>query len=35
MDALVLEDVVILKRDVAEGVDEAARQEYLSQFQLD
>jgi carbamoyltransferase len=35
MDALVLEDVVVLKRDVTDGVDETARQEYLSQFQLD
>jgi carbamoyltransferase len=35
MDALVLEDVVVLKRDVTGGVDEAARQDYLSQFQLD
>jgi carbamoyltransferase len=35
MDALVIEDVVVLKRDVAGGVDAAAREQYLSQFQLD
>ena len=36
MDALVLEDVVILKSEVADaGIDDNARAEYLSQFQLD
>ncbi|MEZ5316501.1 MAG: carbamoyltransferase [Vicinamibacterales bacterium] len=35
MDALVLEDVVLLKADVAERPDAAAREQYLAQFQLD
>ncbi len=35
MDALVLEDVIVLKSDVVTEVDEAAREQYLSQFQLD
>ena len=35
MDALVLEDVVLLKEDVAEKLDAAAREKYLAQFQLD
>ena len=35
MDALVMEDVVVLKEDVAERVDMAARERYLAQFQLD
>jgi carbamoyltransferase len=35
MDALVLEDVILLKKDVAEKVDQAARERYLAQFQLD
>jgi len=35
MDALILEDVVLLKQDVAERVDEAERERHLAQFQLD
>lgn len=35
MDALVLEDVVLLKTDVAEKMDATARERYLAQFQLD
>jgi carbamoyltransferase len=35
MDALVLEDVVLLKEDVAEKLDASAREKYLAQFQLD
>jgi carbamoyltransferase len=35
MDALVLEDVVLLKQDVAEKLDAGARAKYLAQFQLD
>ena len=35
MDALVLEDVILLKTDVRETVDVAAREKYLAQFQLD
>ena len=35
MDALVIEDLVLLKEDVAETLDAAARTEYLAQFQLD
>jgi carbamoyltransferase len=35
MDALVLEDVVLLKDEQAQGVDPAAREKYLAQFQLD
>ena len=35
MDALVLEDVVLLKEHVADKLDETARARYLAQFQLD
>ena len=35
MDALVLEDVILLKEDVADALDESAREKYLAQFQLD
>ena len=35
MDALVLEDAILLKEDVAETVDAAARGRYLAQFQPD
>ena len=35
MDALVLEDVILLKDDVAEKLDASAREKYLAQFQLD
>ena len=35
MDALVLENVVVLKEHVAEKLDETDRARYLSQFQLD
>ena len=35
MDALVLEDVILLKEDVAEALDDSAREKYLAQFQLD
>ncbi len=35
MDALVLEDVMLLKKDVAEKMDPAAREKYLAQFRLD
>jgi carbamoyltransferase len=35
MDALVLEDVVLLKEDVAAKLDVASREKYLAQFQLD
>ncbi len=35
MDVLVLEDVVLLKDDVAEKLDAATREKYLAQFQLD
>ena len=35
MDALVLEDTVIHKGDVAREVEQAERQQYLAQFQLD
>lgn len=35
MDALVLEDVVLLKNAVAREVDVVARRQYLAQFQLD
>ncbi len=35
MDALVLEDCVLLKRDQAESADESAREHYRAQFQLD
>ena len=35
MDALVLEDRVLLKSDVAPSEGVAAREQYLAQFQLD
>jgi carbamoyltransferase len=35
MDALVLEDCVLEKRDLAETLDESARERYRAQFQLD
>jgi carbamoyltransferase len=35
MDALVLEDVLVLKEHVVEKLDETARARYLAQFQLD
>ena len=35
MDALVLEDVVVLKEHVAEKLDDTVRARYLAQFQLD
>jgi carbamoyltransferase len=35
MDALVMEDVVVLKAHVAEKLDDAARARHLAQFQLD
>jgi carbamoyltransferase len=35
MDALVLEDVILLKEDVAARPDAGAREKYLAQFQLD
>ena len=35
MDALVLENVVLLKEHVTEKLDAAARAQYLAQFQLD
>jgi carbamoyltransferase len=35
MDALVLEDIVVLKRDVSDRVDAAERERHLAQFQLD
>ena len=35
MDVLVLEDAVLLKDDVSEKLDEATREKYLAQFQLD
>jgi carbamoyltransferase len=35
MDALVLEDLILLKTDVADALDPAAREKYLAQFQLD
>ena len=35
MDALVLEDVILLKEHVTGGIDQAARERYLAQFQLD
>jgi carbamoyltransferase len=35
MDALVMEDVVLLKEDAAEQVDAAERERHLAQFQLD
>jgi carbamoyltransferase len=35
MDALVMEDAILLKRDVANRVDTSTREQYLAQFQLD
>jgi len=35
MDALVLEDCVLEKSKLKQGIDRAAREEYLAQFQLD
>src|SRR5262249_37558115 len=35
MDALVLEDCLLRKEDLKEGMAASARQEYLAQFQLD
>ena len=35
MDALILEDVIVLKKDVSDRVDEAEREKHLAQFQLD
>lgn len=35
MDALVLEDVIVLKQDVEGMLDAAARERHLAQFQLD
>jgi carbamoyltransferase len=35
MDALVLEDFVLLKEEMTEKTDAAAREQYLAQFQLD
>jgi carbamoyltransferase len=35
MDALVLEDVIVLKKDVSDRVDAAERERHLAQFQLD
>jgi carbamoyltransferase len=35
MDALVLEDVIVLKRDVSDRIDTAERDKHLAQFQLD
>jgi carbamoyltransferase len=35
MDALILEDVIVLKRDVSDRVDAAEREKHLAQFQLD
>ena len=35
MDALVLEDIILLKEQVTDGIDQAARERYLAQFQLD
>ena len=35
MDALVLEDVILRKQDVAEQIDSAERERHLAQFQLD
>jgi carbamoyltransferase len=35
MDALVLEDVILLKEDLGEKMDQTARARYLAQFQLD
>ena len=35
MDALVLENTIVMKKDVAQPLDSAAQQTYLAQFQLD
>jgi carbamoyltransferase len=35
MDALVMEDVIVLKKDVSDRVDAAERERHLAQFQLD
>jgi carbamoyltransferase len=35
MDALVLEDAIVLKSDVAGAIDAAGRERHLAQFQLD
>ena len=35
MDALILEDVILLKEDVAGKLDAKTREKYLAQFQLD
>jgi carbamoyltransferase len=35
MDALILEDVVLLKKNVAQKLDASGRERYLAQFQLD
>jgi carbamoyltransferase len=35
MDALVLEDVIVFKKDLADRVDAAERERHLAQFQLD
>jgi carbamoyltransferase len=35
MDVLVLEDTVLVKDDQTQGINEAAREKYLAQFQLD
>ena len=35
MDALVLENCVLLKSDMKKGVGEAEREKYLAQYQLD
>ena len=35
MDALIIEDLILLKTDVAEQMDSAKREQYLAQFQLD
>jgi hypothetical protein len=35
MDALVLDNVIVLKQDVAHRLDQAARARHLAQFHLD
>jgi len=35
MDALIVEDLILLKTDVAERMDASKREQYLAQFQLD
>jgi carbamoyltransferase len=35
MDALILEDVIVFKKDVSDKVDTAERDRHLAQFQLD